>query len=405
MNSDILNVDNHVLVDNAIVDCQIFDHPPYANTTYNNSDEIRIPLQTKDIYTLPSKSYLYIEGRLTDSEGKESATLNFVNNGLAHLFDEIRFEIGGCVIDRVRNPGITSTLKGYISFTESESNRLNASGWNPTLTPQIVDSQGYFNVCIPLRMLLGFFEDYKKIIINIRQELVLIRSSTDLNAIISTKANEKPKIELTKMFWKLHHVQVSDIEKLRLINHMDAGKKLELDFRSWELHEYPLLQQSTRHTWNIKTTNSVEKPRYVIVGFQTNKKNDASKNMSRFDHCNLTNMKLYLNSQMYPYTNLNLNFEKNIYAILYEMYANFQENYYYKDIGEPCLSNLKFRDLATITVIDCSNQNDSLKSGSVDIRLEFETSKNISANTTAFCLIIHDKSIKYNPLTNVVSNF
>lgn len=91
-------------------------------------------------------------------------------------------------------------------------------------------------------MLLGFCEYLKKNLLNIRQELVLIRSSTDVNAVISTKANEKPKIELHKILWKLPHIQVSDIEKLFMLKYIKNGRNFEIAFRSWELHEYPVLQ-------------------------------------------------------------------------------------------------------------------------------------------------------------------
>ncbi|KYN22674.1 hypothetical protein ALC57_04920 [Trachymyrmex cornetzi] len=53
-------------------------------------------------------------------------------------------------------------------------------------------------------------------------------------------------------------------------------------------------------------------------------------------------------------------------------------------------------------IIDCSRQNESVKSGTVDVRLDFECKENVPANTTAYCLIIHDRVVQYNPLTNVV---
>lgn len=123
--------------------------------------------------------------------------------------------------------------------------------------------------------------------------------------------------------------------------------------------------------------------------------------MSYFDHCKLTTMNLYLNSETYPYDSLNLNFDNNQYAILYEMYAQFQQSYYERE-NEPVLSPDKFKGIAPLVVIDCSHQNETLKSGAVDIRLEFETSENMPAETTAYCLILHDRIVKYNPLTNAV---
>ena len=52
-----------------------------------------------------------------------------------------------------------------------------------------------------------------------------------------------------------------------------------------------------------------------------------------------------------------------------------------------------------LIIIDCSKQNKSVKFGPVDFRLEFESSGNFSGNTTAFCLIIHDRIIEYKPIS------
>ncbi|KAJ8978398.1 hypothetical protein NQ317_005801 [Molorchus minor] len=49
-----------------------------------------------------------------------------------------------------------------------------------------------------------------------KQELVLIRSSNDLDCIYSNDLNELPKITITKLFWKVPHVSVSMAEQLRL---------------------------------------------------------------------------------------------------------------------------------------------------------------------------------------------
>lgn len=405
MSFQMLNIGEHVVEDNQIVSIAEHSHPPYNNSSLNKSDEIRIPIQTQDSYTWPSRSCINITGKLTDDKNAVSTTLKFINNGLLHLFEEIRYEIGGIVIDRVRNPGITSTIKGYASFNPKSAVFYENAGWNHREYPNVLDEQGNFNVSIPLHMVMGYFEDFKKILINTRQELVLLRSSTDLNAVITTEeeVDEKPKIELNKIIWKMPHVQVSDEAKLQLMNYIDRGADLDIPFRSFELHEYPVLRQTMSHTWNVKTSNQLEKPRWIIVAFQTDKKNKIAADMSSFDHCNLSNIKLYLNSNVYPYDNLNLNFDKRQWAILYEMYARFQESYYQKESSEPCLNLKQFKELAPLAVIDCSHQNETLKAGSVDIRLEFETNVNVAANTSAYCLIIHDRLVTYNPLRSTVN--
>jgi len=45
---------------------------------------------------------------------------------------------------------------------------------------------------------------------------------------------------------------------------------------------------------------------------------------------------------------------------------------------------------------------ESVKNGTVDVRLDFECKKNVPANTIIYWLIIHDRMIQYNPLINIV---
>ncbi|KYN28041.1 hypothetical protein ALC57_02547 [Trachymyrmex cornetzi] len=60
------------------------------------------------------------------------------------------------------------------------------------------------------------------------------------------------------------------------------------------------------------------------------------------------------------------------------------------------------KDGTLFAVIDCSRQNESVKSATVDVRIEFDCKENVPANTTAYCLIIHDRVIEYCPVSNVV---
>lgn len=264
----------------------------------------------------------------------------------------------------------------------------------PTLT------DGSFNFCIPLKHLLGFAEDFQKIIINSKHELILIRSRSDENSYIST-ANDDMVFNIEKLQWKMPHVAVADNEKIKILKTIQSNRSLQVGFRNWEIYEYPILPTSNKHVWSVKTVSQLEKPRYVLLGFQTNRKNQKDKNITHFDHCSLSNFKLFLNSECYPYDNLNLNFAKNQFSILYDMYTKFQQSYYNRQ-SLPLFSYSDFKTTAPFIVIDCSRQNESIKTAPIDISLEFEFLNNIPANTSAYCIIIHDRIIEYNPLTNIV---
>nr|CAH7755698.1 unnamed protein product [Callosobruchus chinensis] len=275
MSFNILNIGEHAITDNSIVSCELHSHPPYANTTFNKSDEIRIPIQTQDIHTLPSKSYLYIEGKLVDAATlKPSVTLQLCNNFLAHLFDEVRYEVAGVVVDRVRNPGITSTLKGLVSFTNNECDRYHHAGWNHLENPKLTDAQGFFSVNVPLKNLMGFFEDFTKILVNIRQELVLLRSSTDLNAYITTKQEEKGQIELHRVLWRIPHslftpqevflsgtMQDSDkfVKKRLIAKRRNIKTKLE-QLRHGEMLQEEMFNPITKRLKSIESTLQNKQP-------------------------------------------------------------------------------------------------------------------------------------------------
>jgi len=139
-----------------------------------------------------------------------------------------------------------------------------------------------------------------------------------------------------------------------------------------------MLPTTTRHVGAVKTSSSLEKPRFVILGFQTNRQNKEDQNASHFDHARIRDVMLYLNSQCYPYANLNLDITNNQFAFLYDMYSHFQSEYYSKE-EEPPLFRSEFLNYAPLAIINCSRQNELLKTGTVNVRLEFESYENFPA--------------------------
>lgn len=411
---EFLNILQGVPFEDSVTHMEWHTHLPYASMTLNNSDEIRIPIQQQDLCVLPSASYLYVEGKLALDGGGVPKGTKLTNNAFAFLFDELRYELNGVEIDRVRNPGVTTTMKGYTSLNDSDLKHLSNAGWvsssskiDSSLDNGTVDEKGNLNVCIPLSKLFGFAEDYRKIIVNARHELVLIRSANDKNSLLWTATSaadttqEVVSVTLTKLCWRIPYITLSDKQRISLLKHLSRGTSIPVEYRSWELYEYPVLPKTTKQSWSVKTASQLEKPRYVVVGFQTARKNDMKKNAALFDHCKLTNLKLHLNSVSYPYDDLKLDFDNNHYALLYDMYTRFQDSYYNAN-PQPLLDKKQFKDFAPLVVVDCSKQNESLRSAPVDIRLEFEAASDFAESTSAYCLIIHDRAFTYDPSNNVV---
>ena len=96
-------------------------------------------------------------------------------------------ELNDVEIDRNRNVSITNTLKNYMSMTYDKALIALNSG---TLDPTRRDT-----FCVSLNMLLGFCENYKRVIVNVCHELILIRARNNYNGLVGNSATE-PEIEL-----------------------------------------------------------------------------------------------------------------------------------------------------------------------------------------------------------------
>ncbi|KAE9526213.1 hypothetical protein AGLY_013844 [Aphis glycines] len=398
--------------DCKITQMQYHSFTPYSNASFSYNDEIRINIQNMDSYTLPCESFLYIEGNVqkpSDAVGD----VRFSNNGLAFLFSEMRYEINGIEIQKLKSPGVSSCLKAYCSYTPNDLNTLDNCAWDSEMDGE--DNKNFmtdnvFAGCIPLKHLFGFCEYYKKILLNCNQQLILNRSSTDLDAIRVVGAgatehvekNKKITIELTKVAWKMPIIKVTDKEKLKLLKVLDSRKTLSCAFRTWDLCEYPVLPRNTSHSWTIKSSSLLEKPRFILFGLQTDRKKNIEIDAGRFDHCQLKNLKVHLNSEVFPYEDFRADLKKNTTSLLYKAYTDFQKSYYERDYCEPLLSKNVFQTYVPIVVVDLSHQNDNVKSSTIDLRIEFETDTVIPEKTAAYCLILHDQIITYNPFSGDV---
>ncbi|XP_043474353.1 uncharacterized protein LOC122506305 [Leptopilina heterotoma] len=380
MEESILDINLPIIFDESIAHCEVHAQQLYTSSTYNNSDEIRITVQNQDHCLLPSKSSIHISGKLVKLDGTAVANTNLICNGVCNLFEELKYELNGVEIDKNKNVGLTSLMKSYVSLNATQNKLLENVGWLEVNNDEstLTNAHGYFDISVPLSMLFGFAEDYQKVIVNAKHELILTRARNDNNAVVQTAPLEEFKIVIEKIEWLLPYIKLT-----------------------WELYEYTLLPATPKHIWSVKTSTQLEKPRFVILGFQRNRKNNTALNSSHFDHCTISDVKLYLNAQCYPYGNMNLNIDQNQYSTLYEMFTNFQASYYGKET-QPLLTKKEFLQYAPLIVIDCSKQNESLENGPVDIRLEFEAKDNFPAHTSAYCLILHDRIVEYKPISGIV---
>lgn len=388
--------------DESIARVESRTYLPFIRSFHHN-DSIEIAINRTDLWCFMHDAALIVKGKCVKKSGNGSVSL--INNAGAFLFDSLTYELNGTVVDQAKDPGILSTVRGFLCYEKFSGNEMGIAGWNFPAGATVNDD-GSFNLWIPLNHLLNFFNEYPMAICG-KQILRLVRSRNDDNAMIITPGeNEtegitKGEITISSLELKVKHLYPNDIIKLDLLQSIRSDSPILMPFRRWELHELPTITPNAmKEVWNVKTGSAIDCPRFVICCFHENKKNNAFKDPNLFDNLNISNIRVLLNGEFYPQENQQLDFMKNDYAEAHYNYSEFTESYMnQKKIALLDYSEFKNRALF---VIDCSRREESLKSSTVDIKIEIESRSGFPANTRAYCIIVYDYVIEHHPLSETV---
>jgi len=154
--------------------------------------------------------------------------------------------------------------------------------------------------------------------------------------------------------------------------------------------------QTRNFTWRLSVKSSPEKPRWIIVAFQTDKSGNQEHNPSIFDHCNLTNMFVMSNSRRHPEIDYDdMNFTQKKFSRIYGDAAAFRTQFYNVEelISSPNITPADYKELFPMFVFDVKKQSEKLKHSVTDIQIKAQFSANVTANTEAFAVVISDKSL------------
>jgi len=388
---------------------ETIDYLPHVRS-FNENDEIRITLNHKDAYTLPCDSLLILEGRVVNaSDGTTPSTAKFVNNGFAHLFSEIRYEMNGVVVDIVRKPGIATTMKGAASLSRIERQALAHSGWTPDDTSDTANdwltqtSTGEFSGWVKLSTWSGFFEDHRRVVYGVTQELVLVRGRRDADCLKDrgTGPAVNAKIVIENVAWRMPHVQVDAPAQTYLSRVIAQDRPIPIDFMRWELHENPNVLKTKQHTWSVRATVPTKIPQHVMIAFQTARGGNLKANCSEFDHCHLRSMKLFVNDVQYPYRDLKATWRGDSHPELYHMFQAF-DPVYNKRHPQSAVTRGTLWDKTPIVVFDCSNHPRPVLDSTLDLKIEWECTEDVPDKTSVYALLLYRVAYHYHPLTTIV---
>ena len=415
--NDILQITQPILSDDSIDRYEDIEYNPVVGANLNSGD-IRINIETQDIFTHPCESFLLIEVQLLKNDDTLYADANavsLINNGMMYLFKNIKYQLSGHEIESILNPGQATTMLGLLKYPDdfSKSQGLNQLWYKDTAATAILDNsnigfmlrhtyiiresdpKGTFSFRIPLKHSFDFCGDYTKIIYGMKQTLTLTRDN-DNNAIFRLAAVDAGKIRLDKIAWYMPHVLPADKDKIELYKIIEKKEKLPVGYRMIQC-DSASVPQTTSFTWRLAVKSFPEAPRFIIVGFQTNKNNRQDGNPAVFDNVRVKNIYCTLNSTRYPEVDYDISFERNQFSRVYGDVALFRSKFFNMDelVSNQNITPLDYRKLYPLFLFDVSKQSERLKYSVTDIQIKAFFDANIPANTEAYAVIISDRLMNF----------
>ena len=434
MNS-ILGITDPILKDDSIDKYEEFAYEPIVGANKNTpGQDIRITIETQDIFTHPSESYLIITGQLLKADGTPYNAANRItlaNNGIMHLFKRIRYELSGQEIENIINVGQATTMLGLLKYPDdfSKSKGLNQLWYKDTKNTTAVEGNnlnvgfkirrdyifgntdgvaanvGKFSFRIPLKHIFGFCEDYDKIVYGLKHTLTLTRDN-DNTAIFKFidddgAGNDRlafGRVNLDKIIWFMPHVTPADEDKMKLYKIIERKEKIPVGYRMIQCDSASIPPGNiSSFSWRLAVKSSPEVPRFIIIGLQQNGINNQTTNPSTFAHLNVSNMYVMLNSTRYPATDYDINFGIQQFSRVYGDVAEFRSKFYNMDelISNPNINPSDYKGLYSLFLFDVSKQSEKLKYSTTDIQVKIFFRGDVPNNVQVYGVIISDRLINF----------
>ena len=238
-----------------------------------------------------------------------------------------------------------------------------------------------------------------------KHSLKLTPSSNRNSCIHRNGAADAGEVWIERISWSIPYVKVEPTARARLMAIVEKKVNIPVAFTARTAESISIPANCTQFNWRLSTIGGVEKPRWIIIGFQTAKNRTQEQNPAVFDHLSLTNAYVELNSERYPTSDLGTDFNRNRYLKLYKMFNDFKQEYYGIStlVGGTQVNLPAYKSLYPIIVFDVRHQDEKIKSGVVDMQLSFFFDAGVPADTMAYACVLSDRVFKFTPDGKTIS--
>src|ERR1700759_5084107 len=191
-----------------------------------------------------------------------------------------------------------------------------------------------------------------------KHAIIFLKQPDDKAVIRNVAVANAGKVNITRMQWYVPVVTTSLEEREILNNYIKNKVVFPLAFMN-KKSENIIVPQATEFAWRLSIASGIEKPRYIVVGFQSPAANEAETNYAIFNaNVQVTNAYVELNSERFPSNDFITNYDNNQYAQFYNSFKEFKKSYLGDENENDCVSNLAYKKLFRLYVFDVSKQSE-----------------------------------------------
>ena len=147
--ADILKFTETPIIDESVEEYEYHEYEPITGTSLNNGGDVRISIESQDIFPHPSESHLIFQGHLTKADNTlyvNADEVALTTNAIMHLFSRIEYHLSNKLMESINYPGQATTMLGLLKFSDdfSKAQGLNQLWYKDTATAAVkADDNGF----------------------------------------------------------------------------------------------------------------------------------------------------------------------------------------------------------------------------------------------------------------------
>ena len=278
------------------------------------------------------------------------------------------------------------------------------------LSGAVAETARSCTLCIPLYHFFQSVTSYDKLLSNLEFNILLTRTGVGIGRYVySPVANTSMTFTTSSIHWVVPYYRLTVDGQTFMTKQINSKEDQEMICLVRHCSKIPASSTADTLSYDLGTKANI--PRYVLVAAKikalhgalgTNLTDTIGNNNSLFTHANVTDIRISLGSETYPYLTLDSDFPNNKYSRVYMMFREFCKA---MDVS-PSIDYIDFRDRFTIFCFDLSARKSFLDENSTteSMNLTITRSGNNLNSVEFYVLQFLERHFNINFASGIVSS-